>query len=127
MTSLLSIYAGGILTLIMAIFHTLFVKLFKWKAEYNIISNINRKIFHTIHLALLLLFFLIGALTLIYARELSECKGIALGLNVIFVLFWIWRTVWQVYYFKGKTMHYVLIFLFALLCISYLIPIILTF
>jgi len=127
MISLFSIYSGGILTLLMAVFHTLFVKLFKWKAEYDIISDVNRRIFHTIHLALLLLFFLIGALTLIFARELSECKGIALGLNVIFVLFWIWRTVWQVYYFKGKTMHYVLIFLFTLISISYLIPIILSF
>jgi hypothetical protein len=127
MTSLISIYAGGILTLAMGLFHTQFVKLFKWKADYRNISDVNRKIFHTIHLALLLLFFLIGALTLIYARELSECKGLALGLNLILVLFWLWRAVWQVYYFKGKTMHYVLFCYFALLCISYLIPILTTY
>jgi len=123
--SLASIYIGGILTLLMAIFHTQFYKLFKWKAEYNLLAKNNKKIFHTIHLALLLLFFLFGFLSLIFAQELSECIGISFGLNLMISIFWLWRTVWQIYYFKGKIIHYLLIFIFSLLFITYLIPIIL--
>ncbi len=126
MESLISIYVGGILTILMAIFHMRFHKLFRWKAEYKRISEMNRKIFHTIHLALLLLFFVIGLLSLVYAQELSECKGISFGLILMISVFWFWRTVWQIYYFKGKIMHYVLIVVFFLLFITYLTPVILS-
>ena len=49
MTSLISIYIGGILTLFMAMFHIRFYKSFNWKEEYEKISPVNRKIFYTIH------------------------------------------------------------------------------
>ena len=125
MTSLLSIYLGAILTIMMATFHVRFPKLFKWKADFRNVSELNKKVSHTIHLALLLMFYFIGLLSLIYAKELSECNGIALGLNLMFSIFWLWRAGWQIYYFKGKVMHYVLIAIFSLLFISYLIPIVL--
>jgi hypothetical protein len=123
MITLISIYFGGVLTIFMAIFHTQFYKLFKWDAEYRNITAINKKIFYTIHLALLLLFFGLGFLTLIYAQELSRCEGISLGINVLISIFWLWRTTWQVTYFKGKIMHYLLIVYFFLLFIAYLIPV----
>ena len=125
MTSLISIYAGGILTLIMATFHVRFPKLFKWNADYRSVSELNKKISLTIHLALLLIFYIIGLLSLIYAQELSECIGISFGLNLMISIFWLWRAGWQIYYFKGKTMHYALIAIFSSLFITYLIPIIL--
>ena len=124
MLSLTSIYIGGIVTLLMAIFHTRFYRLFKWKAEFRRISDMNKRIFYTIHLALLLLFLIIGLLTLIYAKELSECIGICFGFNLLISVFWVWRTVWQIFYFRGEIMHYVLIVSFSLLCIAYLIPVI---
>ena len=124
MTSLVSIYAGGILTLMMATFHVRFPKLFKWNADYRGVSELNKKISHTIHLALLLIFYIIGLLSLIYAQELSECIGISFGLNLMISIFWLWRASWQIYYFKGKTMHYALIAIFSLLFITYIIPII---
>ena len=125
MTSLVSIYAAGILTLMMATFHVRFPKLFKWKVDFRSVSDLNKKISLTIHFALLLIFYFIGLLSLIYAQELSECIGISFGLNLMISLFWLWRAGWQIYYFKGKTMHYALIAIFSILFITYLIPIIL--
>jgi hypothetical protein len=125
MTSLISIYAGGILTIMMATFHVRFPKLFKWTADYRSVSELNKKVSHTIHLALLLIFYIMGLLSLIYAKELSGCIGISFGLNLMISIFWLWRACWQIYYFKGKTMHYALIAVFSLLFITYLIPIIL--
>jgi hypothetical protein len=123
MINLVSIYVGGILTLFMALFHIRFPKLFKWEKDYGRITEINKKIFHTIHLALLLIFVLIGFLSLFYANELSESKGISFGLNLMISSFWLWRTIWQIYYFKGKTMHYILIGIFSILFLAYFIPI----
>jgi hypothetical protein len=123
MTSLISIYTGGILTIFMAIFHTRFYRLFRWKEEYEKLSEVNRKIFYTIHIFLLLIFMVMGILTLIYAQELSQCLGISMGFNLSISLFWLTRTVWQIIYFKGKAMHFILIIYFFLLFVSYLIPV----
>jgi hypothetical protein len=123
----ISIYTGGVLTVCMALFHTRFFVLFKWAQAYEQISSVNRRIFYTIHLALLLLFFLIGFLTVVYARELGRCAGVALGFNGVLALFWLWRTVWQLLYFKGrgKRLHYLLILWFFVLCLSYGLPVML--
>ncbi len=123
MITLVSIYLAGILSIFMGIFHIRFPKLFKWGAEYKNNSTLNKKIFFTIHLALLLLFLIFGAFTLAFAKELSECNGIAFGINLCFSLFWIWRAIWQIFYFKGKAMHYILIAYFTLLFIGYFVPI----
>jgi len=124
MIGTVSIYSGGILTLLMAGFHIRFPEIFRWGKDYGRISDINKRIFHTIHLALILIFVIIGILSLFYATELSQCKGISFGLNLMISIFWLWRTIWQIYYFKGKTMHFVLIGIFVILFLTYLIPII---
>ena len=124
MINLISIYGGGSLTLLMALFHLRFPKLFHWKNDYTSISEVNKKIFFTIHLALLFMFIVIGILSLVYARELSECTGISFGFNVAISVFWLWRVVWQIFYFKGKTIHYILIAVFLILSATYSVPVV---
>jgi len=102
--------------------------MFNWKADFEKISKVNSKVIYTVHLALLLLFFLIGIITIIYARELSQSYGLAAGFNLFLSFFWLWRLVWQLVYFKrekGKKLPSMVVFLiiaFALLFVSYLIP-----
>ncbi len=124
MASLISIYAGGVLTILMAVFHTLFHRIFRWEAENRKLTAVNKKIFFTIHLALLLFFFGTGIFTLFYANELSRSIGICFGINLILALFWLWRTIWQIIYFKGKTLHYAMIIYFFLLFVAYVIPLV---
>ena len=100
--SLISIYIGGVLSLLLALFHTQYYKKFDWKVEYEKISPLNQKIFYTIHLALLLLFFLFGCISIIYAKELSQSNGLAFGINLLYSIFWLWRSFWQIIYFKRK-------------------------
>jgi hypothetical protein len=129
--SIISIYCGGVLSLLMGIFHTRFYKLFKWKTELEKVSEANKKIIYTIHLALLLFFFGFAAVSLFYAKELSLCVGISLGVNLMYALFWLWRTIWQVIYFKPDKnsrllpLHYILIVIFALLFAAYILPVVL--
>jgi hypothetical protein len=124
MISLISIYTGGVLTLFMGILHTQYPRMFKWEEDFKKISLVNKKIFYTIHLALILLFFVLGFLSLFYALELSKSIGISFGINLMISFFWLWRIVWQIIYFKGKTMHYLFMGYFFLLFLTYLIPII---
>ena len=121
--SLISIYIGGVLTLFMAVVHTRYYKFFRWKAEFRKVSELNQKVFYTIHLALLLLFFVIGTLTLVYAEFLSRSEGMALGFNLLVALLWLWRAVWQVFYFKSKElMHFLFMLHFFVTSLAYFIP-----
>ncbi len=125
------IITGGLLTIFMGLFHTRFYKLFLWHDEFNRISERSRNIVYTIHLALLLLFFGFGSMSLFYYRRLAEAQSISLGILIVLALFWLWRAVWQVVYFKPSKnrrlkkyliMHYVLVVWFVVLFTAYVIP-----
>ena len=133
MIPLVSIYIGGALTLIMAIFHTRFYRMFNWKTDFDKGTVLNARIIYTVHLALLLLFFMLGIISIVNAKELAQSIGLALGLNLLFSVFWLWRLIWQFTYFKREKRQkipligMILIFVFALLFITYLIPVIYRF
>ena len=73
---------------------------------------------------------MIAAISIIYAKELSQSAGLALGFNLIYSIFWMWRLIWQFVYFKreqGQKIPPIGIFLsiiFLLLAITYLMPVI---
>ncbi len=127
----ISIYVGGILTLFLAIFHTRFYRIFQWKNEYQHITLLNQRVLYTIHVALFLLFFLFAFISLFYARELSKSQGLAFGVNITYSAFWLWRAIWQIYYFqpsKGKRpshIWYVMVLSFFVLFVAYLMPVLL--
>jgi len=124
----ISIYAGGILTLLLAVLHSQYYRRFEWKKNFESIRPLNARIFYTIHMALLLLFIGIGLLSLIYAVELGKNEGLAFGLNIILSVFWFWRFVWQLIYFRrGKDkkiplLARILTIWFFLLFLAYLTP-----
>jgi hypothetical protein len=123
------IYIGGVLTLILALFHTQFYRFFRWKAELDKLTLVNRRIIYTVHIALLLIFFGIGFATLVFAKDLSAGSWTAQVVNLLLSLFWLWRWAWQILYFKpapGKKpsgLHYVMVVWFLLLFLSYFIPV----
>ena len=130
------IIIGGILSLFMAVLHSRFYKMFYWRREFKKISLPNQRILYTIHIALLLLFVVFALLSFVYSYELGQGKGLALGITGLYALFWLWRTIWQIAYFrthKGSDVkkmpfiHYFLIVIFALLFIAYGIPVVLRF
>ena len=132
------VIVGGSLSLLMVIFHTQFYKLFNWKEEFEKITPRNQRIFYTVHMALLLLFVIFFILSFVYLDELSQCRGAAFGIMAGYSLFWLWRTIWQIVYFKppkktGKNkstrkllfIHYFLIVVFFILFLAYSVPVIL--
>lgn len=131
--SKICIYFGGFLSLLMFLLHTKFYKLFGWKNELSKVSEIQGKILYTIHLALLLLFLVFGLISFVYANELAKSEGLAFGICLGYSLFWLWRSVWQVTYFKipkssqaskkGLVIYYFLLTSFILLFVAYVIPV----
>jgi len=126
-TGTISIYIGGALTLLMAVFHLRFYALFKWEKPLQSIGSPNSKIFYTIHVALLLLFFFIAIVSLLFAQELGRSSGLSMALDTGLALFWLWRAAWQVWYFSKArgVMHYALTVYFILLMAAYGIPVML--
>lgn len=128
MLPIVCIYVGGALSLLMALFHTRFFKMFHWKKDFEKLSIVNSRILYTIHIALLLLFFIIGILSIIYANELSQSIGLSAGLNCLLSIFWLWRFIWQLVYFKRRKGHklppisILLSIIFCLLFVSYFVP-----
>ncbi|HPF31536.1 MAG TPA: hypothetical protein PK907_00840 [Candidatus Sabulitectum sp.] len=128
MISIAGMYAGGVLTLLMALFHCRFYSLFRWKDVFSGIPQLNARVLYTIHLALLLLFFALGAITLLSAEELSRAEGVSLPLTVSLSLFWLWRFLWQLVHFrrgKGRRvspLELILPAAFFLLFVSYGLP-----
>ena len=127
--NLIVVYTGGVLTILLALFHLRFYKIFHWEKEFGNISSVNKKIFYTIHLALILLFFLLGILILVYAEELIRSDGLALGLNWALSIFWLWRFLWQIFYFRNKKkrgksfLEIILLLWFFLLFACFLLPV----
>jgi len=128
-----SVLVGGALSLLMVVFHTRFSRIFDWENDLPKLTPRNRRILYTIHLALLLLFAILGLLSLLYFRELALCRGLAFGLCLLCGLFWLWRTVWQITYFRPGTgrqharmrvLHRVTIAVFAVLCVAYVVPVV---
>ena len=129
----ISIYCGGVLTLLMALFHTRFYKFFGWRSVFKAIDPLNAKHLYTIHIALLLLFFLFGIISIVNNKELANSSGLALSINLFFALFWLWRFIWHFVYYRSKTrkarrpvVFHILTIWFALIFVSYAIPVFLT-
>lgn len=126
------IMGGGILTLLMALFHFRFPVLFQLEQDFNKIGMPKARIHFTIHVALFLLFIGIGSLSVFYSEEMAKEFGVGFGICIMLASFWLWRTLWQIIYFKlpkgpkpkaPLIMHYSLTVVFALLALMYSFPI----
>lgn len=127
----ITLAAGCGLTVLMTAFHISFPSLFKWKTEGKNVSSTNIRILFTIHLALILFFAVIAVFTAINFVQLLDESTMSLSFLVMISGFWMWRTIWQLIYFKPKkksgraALHYILTVVFFLLFLAYFLPVIL--
>ena len=127
----IAVTCGGVLTMMMGAFHITFPKRFGWAADFAKASATNVRVLTTIHLALLILFLLVGALTIVFHADLASARGLGGGLTLVMGLFWGWRAVWQLIYFRPpsgpggaarRRLHYAVACHFVLSCLTYLAP-----
>lgn len=126
-----SIIIGGALSLLMAVFHTRFYPLFGWTKEFETITKFSRKVIYSVHVALILLFLVFSIVSFANSTELARCKGVSLSITLLYSVFWLWRSIWQVTYLRppkkvakksSLIRHYGLLLVFILLCMSYGMP-----
>ena len=124
---------AGIISIVIGIGHTAFHRIFGWQRDFQRISTLNVKVFTTIHIAATLFLLMVGALTFRYAALLSQSTEVASIVCLSLFLFWCWRLIWQLFYFKPSkiehdryllALHYVLVLLFAALAIGYGAPLV---
>jgi len=120
-STLLSI--AGYHCIAFAIFHTLFWKLFRWKADLQRLSDINRAVMQVLNLCLTFVFLFMGIAVLLYQ---SDFLGTKLGtfLLVSMAIFWILRAAEQIIFFEVKNI--VSLFLLGIFLIGsglFLIPV----
>ncbi|WPC65398.1 hypothetical protein SBP18_12905 [Rhodoferax ferrireducens] len=122
---------AGIISVVIGIGHTAFHRIFRWHRDFQRISALNVKVFTTIHIATTLFLLAAGALTFRYAALLSQSTEVASVVCLSLFVFWCWRLIWQVLYFKPSKiehdrrlllLHYVLVLLFAALAVGYGAP-----
>jgi hypothetical protein len=124
----IAIVTGGVLSLLVAVGHTGFYRLFGWREELERMNPRNRLVLYTIHVALYLLL-LPGALVSIrYPEQLASAEGLGGALALSYAAFWCWRLVWQIAYFGPharraapgwRRFHYALVVLLVIETAAY--------
>jgi hypothetical protein len=105
------------------IFHTLFWKIFRWKADLQRLTEINRAIMQVLNLCLTFVFLFIGLAVLLYQPDFLGTK-LGTFILVSMTIFWILRAAEQIIFFRVKST--VSLFLFVMFLIGgglFLIPV----
>ncbi len=94
-----AIVVGGVLSLVVAVGHMFFHRLFRWGEDLPRLKPINGRVLYTIHVALYLSLFPMALASIVYPQELARAGGLGGALALSYAVFWAWRLVWQVVYF----------------------------
>ena len=118
------IYVCGVHSLLFAVFHIGFWKLFKWKTELRKLNEVNRGVMQVLNIRLTFIFLLFAALCFFYPRDLYT-TGLGKALLGGISLFWLGRLVEQFIFFpRGNVYAHLLTVLFFLGFILFLLPVV---
>lgn len=104
---------AGVLSLVFAVFHLLFWRLFKWREELARLTPLNRAVMQVLNLCLTFVFILFA---LVLLRHSSEMVATDLGRTLLggIAAFWVLRAIEQVYFFGARravSLGFTLVFL----------------
>jgi hypothetical protein len=103
----------------------------QWHAEISSLSLLHRKLVNTVLMALCFAAVAFGLTTLLLAGNYSQYDNFQIWFLIFCFLFWLWRLLWQIFYFRFGEMkpwqHITVIVMFAVNTIAYLAPLIATF
>lgn len=118
------IYICGLHSLLFAVFHMAFWRLFKWKTQLRKMSLVNRATMQVLNTRLIFIFLLFAFLCFVYPRELyATSLGQALLAGIS--LFWLGRLIEQFIFFRVNNAYtHLLTLLFFLGFILFLLPVV---
>lgn len=107
------IIVGGVLHLLIGIFHLFFEHLFQYDSEIKSLSFINQRIALFLNLILTVLLFGFGILSLLYSDEFTS-TNLGRGVSILLSLVWMYRALLQIKYFSLKKRSSLLLFVLFL-------------
>jgi hypothetical protein len=116
------IFIGGFYHLLWVIFHIFWPKIFKWKESLSGLDLINRSLMYIQSIFLMITFLIFSFIAFFHTNEMISTN---LGLSLIasFALFWLIRSIVQIYFFGYKDKRsIVLIIMFLFGFVIHLIP-----
>lgn len=93
------IIAGAIFNIGFAVFHIFFWKIFQWPSDLKSLSFLNRGIIQVLNLCLIFVFLIFGYISLFYTTALLN-TGLGRTLLILISLFWFFRALEQIVFFK---------------------------
>ena len=93
------IKAGGIYTIALIIFHLLFHKIFHWDQQLPRLNRLNRALMPVLNLSLTAAFVIFAWISLFHTEELLSTP-LGRSLLLMMSLFWLFRAIQQILFFK---------------------------
>jgi hypothetical protein len=89
---------GGLYSLAFAVFHMLFWRVFRWKADLQRLIPVNRAIIQVLNLRLIYVFLVVGLATVLFPVALLSTEFGMFILGAV-SLFWFMRAIEQIIFF----------------------------
>lgn len=95
-----AIHLGGFLSLLLALLHCAFYRLFGWAGEFAKLTPITARVLYTIHFFLIPFFFLFAYAAFFHTAELAGGSSLGIAISTFYAAFWLVRAIWQMTYLK---------------------------
>ena len=124
-----AVVTGGVLSLGMAVLHSRLPAILGWEEEFGRLSDSNARALASIHMALTLVFVVLGLVSIACVQEISQGVGLGGWLAGSCGAFWAVAAVWHATVLrpgpdgKGAKLHLVMLLWHGLLALCYLTPI----
>ena len=112
------IIIGGILHLLIGVFHLFFNRLFNYETEIKSLSFLNHKIALLLNIILTTVLFGFGIISILYQNEFTSTE-IGKAFSLLIGIVWMFRACLQIYFFKLKVLKsnvLLVVFIFTGIC-----------
>ena len=122
---------GGLLSLLLGLFHCFFHRIFGWEQAFARLSPRDAHVLYTIHLFLIPFFFFFAYAAFFHTAELAGGSSLGLALSIFYAAFWLLRGVWQLTYLRSPAqsrltkfvfLHRVLAVVFFVMGLAFALP-----
>jgi len=95
------IFAGGIYTVALIVFHLLFWRIFKWPETLITLNYVNKATIQVLNVSITFIFFMFAYISFLHTHELLNTQ-LGRALLVLISGLWFFRAVQQVVFYKLK-------------------------
>lgn len=95
------IFAGGVYTVALIVFHVFFWRIFKWPESLASLNHVNRATMKVINISLTFIFFIFAYISFAHADDLLN-TGLGRAMLVLISMLWLFRAVLQLVFYGWR-------------------------